>query len=113
MYVLIGFYLGLQKTKISSFLSINFSIFNIILSVYFVKYLIISKDYIIFFLIPFYVLYIPINYFVLLFYIRGGFSPDISDKKTLYFRIFFIDLIIKSMLYYKGKINYLFILQGG
>ena len=68
-----------------------------VLSVYFVKYLIISKDYIIFFLIPFYVLYIPINYFVLLFYIRGGFSPDISDKKTLYFRIFFIDLNIKSM----------------
>ena len=39
MYVLIGFYLGLQKTKISSFLSICFSISNIILSVYFVKYL--------------------------------------------------------------------------
>jgi len=38
-YVLIGLYIGLQKTKISSFIIIIYSILNIVLSVYFVKYL--------------------------------------------------------------------------
>ncbi len=37
MYVIIGFYLGLQKTKISSLLSICFSVSNIFLSIYFVN----------------------------------------------------------------------------
>ena len=38
-YVLIGLYIGLQKTKISSFIIVIYSILNIVLSVYFVKYL--------------------------------------------------------------------------
>tara|TARA_B100001093_G_scaffold482733_1_gene514642 strand:+ start:2828 stop:4147 length:1320 start_codon:yes stop_codon:yes gene_type:complete len=37
MYVLVGLYLGLQKTKISSLIISFFSILNIILSIYFVK----------------------------------------------------------------------------
>jgi len=39
IYVFIGFFLGLQKTLISSFLSSFFSIVNIIFSIYFVRYL--------------------------------------------------------------------------
>lgn len=39
IYVLIGFYLGLQKTLISSILIITFSILNILFSIYFVIFL--------------------------------------------------------------------------
>ncbi len=39
IYILVGFYLGLQKTFISSFLVVVFSILNIILSIYFVNIL--------------------------------------------------------------------------
>ena len=38
-YVLIGLYIGIQKTKISSFIIIIYSFLNIILSIYFVNYL--------------------------------------------------------------------------
>ncbi len=37
MYVIVGFYLGIQKTNISSFTVILFSILNIFFSIYFVK----------------------------------------------------------------------------
>ena len=39
VYVFVGLYLGLQKTKISSFLIILYSILNIFFSIYFVIYL--------------------------------------------------------------------------
>tara|TARA_B110000444_G_C18835628_1_gene595758 strand:+ start:613 stop:1929 length:1317 start_codon:yes stop_codon:yes gene_type:complete len=39
LYVLVGLFIGIQKTKISSFFVTLFSILNIILSIYFVKYL--------------------------------------------------------------------------
>ena len=39
IYILVGFYLGIQRTFISSFLIIIFSILNIIFSIYFVKQL--------------------------------------------------------------------------
>ena len=37
IYVIVGLFIGLQKTKISSFIIIFFSITNILLSIYFVK----------------------------------------------------------------------------